>query len=106
MAKILCVLSAIVFVVKTDDVSEFNATITAVNITLNSTVNRTIAFKTPVFSLFSTTTTTKANKTVLGKKNMRKRNVDVKRIDQDEDGKHETKNGTADVKKETGKCIT
>ncbi|XP_045579737.1 probable carboxypeptidase X1 isoform X2 [Salmo salar] len=101
MAKILCVLSAIVFVVKTDDVSEFNATITAVNITLNSTVNRTIAFKTPVFSLFSTTTTTKANKTVLGKKNMRKRNVDVKRIDQDEDGKHETKNGTADVKKET-----
>jgi hypothetical protein len=104
MAKILCILSAIVFVVKTDDVSEFNATVPAVNMTLNSTVNRTIAFKTPVFSLFSTTTT--ANKPVLGKKNMRKKNADDKRIDQDEDGKHETKNGTADAKKEPGKCIT
>lgn len=105
MAKILCILSAIVFVVKTDDVSEFNATITSVNMTLNSTVNRTITFKTPVFSLLSTTTTT-ANKPVLGKKNMRKKNADDKRIDQDEDGKHETKNGTADAKKEPGKCIT
>ncbi|XP_036819003.1 probable carboxypeptidase X1 [Oncorhynchus mykiss] len=100
MGKILCILSAIVFVVKTDDVSEFNATITSVNMTLNSTVNRTITFKTPVFSLLSTTTTTTANKPVLGKKNMRKKNADDKRIDQDEDGKHETKNGTADAKKE------